>query len=560
MTICFPRVIDRTSQCPVDLLTFSPTPPTCVRVVPVRADEIYAVGERPRVHYLITDDGEVYQLAPTQDNPSATPPRWHALLGASPCILVGIEFSNMVQSHILPIQIALLPGVLRIILLQFSLTVADVQNGLPPSQCRPTLFADIITATTNCLTATPPSSPSLRFGCDDARGCFNTGSGVSITGTTSPYTINAGLLTNPSPDTYQWTSATGSTFDLYPTQRYFLRAGGNANQFEETRNLLFLEDSSGALSTTLYAQDGTVTLPNLAYNSAVFIEQNDDVRTTYTSFLASNSSQMRISTSLNSDVHGILATTNGLNAYGSSVTLNNVSLAPMDVFYSLIKLDGANLSTPGSSVFSSVVLTGITSTSQVQYVSTLMLNPLAAPHRDVTASIASVFILGLSSPDRPVDNVPRNATRATFILADEIRMRNQTVNSISPFLHVVFGRNTNETMSMFQVTENFQFADVDADNGFDFVIARANRLTMYAFSWPSSALLFLPAHRGTYNPTNGQYTPLIFANDAAAANSILTSYVPGAPQIKPGALTMAFVAGRPALFAFDGVQWVRITV
>lgn len=559
MTICFPRIIDRTAQCPVELLTFSATAPTCVRIVPVRSDELYAVGERPRVHYFVTDDGEVYQLAPTQDDPLATPPRWHALLDSTGCVLVGVEFSNMVQSHILPIQVELLPGVLRIILLQFGLTVADVQNGLPPSQCRPTLFADIIAETTNCLAATPPTPPSLRFGCSDARACFNAGPGVTITGATSPYTINAGVLNNTAPDVYEWTSATGATFQLYPTQRYYLRAGGSAGQFEETRNLLFLRDTPLSYYSALFSQEGALSLPNAAYSSAMFLDRNDTLQSAYSSFVASVSSVTRPISTINSSAHLIVSNAINTNSYTSMMALSNVSTAQMDALFSFVAIDGGNLTTPGSIFSNSIVSSAYSSVTRVRYFSSILLNPFTDVHRDVEDSIASVFILGQTSADRPADQVVRNFAVATFIQGENIRLRNQAVNSRSPFLHVMFGRNANESMSMFQVTENFTFADVDADGGFDFVVAQS-RFTFYAYSWPSGSLLFLPAHRGSYNTSTGAFTPFNFANDAAAATSIIGSYPPVTPQVKPGALTMAFVSGRPALFAFDGVQWVRITV
>ena len=89
MTICYPQIITA-RLCPRDELQFSLTPPNCVRVVPVYNDASYVISQfPPPVHFLIRDNGQVYQLADIQSPPS-TPPEYHAILDSTGCILIGV--------------------------------------------------------------------------------------------------------------------------------------------------------------------------------------------------------------------------------------------------------------------------------------------------------------------------------------------------------------------------------------------------------------------------------------------------------------------------------------
>lgn len=156
MTICYPVIQDRLEFCPREELTFSDTPPTCVRVIPIYQDITYVLGQfPPPVHFFISDSGDVYQLAHIQSPPSV-PPEYHALLDSTGCILVGVEFSNLRRGKILPAQIAVLPGVLRHILQTLGLPLTSVQNGLPPDRCNPQQWNQIVAATQNCLLQPPP--------------------------------------------------------------------------------------------------------------------------------------------------------------------------------------------------------------------------------------------------------------------------------------------------------------------------------------------------------------------------------------------------------------------
>ena len=158
MTICYPQIITA-RICPRSELNFSLTPPTCVRVVPVYNDASYVISQfPPPVHFLVRDNGQVYQLADIQSPPS-TPPEYHAILDSTGCILIGVELSAVTTVPLTNAQISVLPGVIRYVLQTLGLSLGDVTNTLPPQRCRPQLWQQILAATQECLNTSPPPPP-----------------------------------------------------------------------------------------------------------------------------------------------------------------------------------------------------------------------------------------------------------------------------------------------------------------------------------------------------------------------------------------------------------------
>jgi hypothetical protein len=207
MTICYPQII--TSRlCPRDELEFSNTPPTCVRVVPIYNDAIYVVGQfPPPVHFLITDSGQVYQLADITSPPS-TPPEYHALLDSSGCILVGVELSSITNAPITNSQIRVLPGVLRYILTTLGLGIGDVTSQLPVQRCRRQLWQEIVDETVDCLNQPPPPPPTPpSLTCGFVLSCLSNGQNIAISG---GGTISAGqLVPGPNAGEYTWLNPLG---------------------------------------------------------------------------------------------------------------------------------------------------------------------------------------------------------------------------------------------------------------------------------------------------------------------------------------------------------------
>jgi len=207
MTICYPQII--TAQlCPRDELTFSLTPPNCVRVVPVYNDASYVISQfPPPVHFLVRDNGQVYQLADIQSPPS-TPPEYHAVLDSTGCILIGVELSSVTTSPITQLQIRLIPGVLRHVLQTLGLPLTSVTNALPPQRCRPQLWQQILADTTDCLnTPPPPPPPPPGVNCSFVISCLDEGQNIDIS---TGGTISAGqLIPGPLNDQYTWVSPLG---------------------------------------------------------------------------------------------------------------------------------------------------------------------------------------------------------------------------------------------------------------------------------------------------------------------------------------------------------------
>jgi len=208
MTVCYPQII-ATSLCPREELQSSLTPPTCVRVVPVYNDASYVISQfPPPVHFIVRDNGQVYQLAHIQSPPS-TPQEYHAILDSTGCILVGVELSAVTTVPITGPQVNVLPGVLRHVLQTLNLTITDVTNVLPPQRCNPQLWDQIRNATINCLnSAPPPPQPPPGMTCSFVQSCFSAGQNVNISPTG---VISAGqLVPGPGNNEYTWIGPDGN--------------------------------------------------------------------------------------------------------------------------------------------------------------------------------------------------------------------------------------------------------------------------------------------------------------------------------------------------------------
>jgi len=218
MTICYPQIITA-GICPRSELNFSLTPPDCVRVVPVYNDASYVISQfPPPVHFLVRDNGQVYQLADIQSPPS-TPPEYHAILDATGCILIGVELSAVTTVPLTNAQVSVLPGVLRHVLQTLGLSLGDVTNTLPPQRCRPQLWQQILADTTDCLnTPPPPPPPPPGLTCSFVLSCISSGQNINIS---TNGIISAGqLVPGPNNDEYTWLSPNGTplfTFSTSPT-------------------------------------------------------------------------------------------------------------------------------------------------------------------------------------------------------------------------------------------------------------------------------------------------------------------------------------------------------
>lgn len=280
--ICFPSIVDRTDFCPPSEFTYSNTPPNCVRVVPVYADEAQVVGEiPPRVHFYIAEDGDVYQLAPIE----STPPRYHAVLDSTGCILIGVEFGTVSRGQILQIQLDLLPGVLRYVLTELGLTPANVTNALPPNRCNPDQWDQVIDDLQDCLGQQPPDEPPLpgQLDCADVRDCFQAGQSIFI-GTSAPYRLSAGELRNPSGYQFAWHAPDGvqqySFYALPPAPPYAVAHGDPSGSGETTFSSLFYYPYAGtglSGSLTSLANSTVAIAGNLNFSTGVFAHITDDM-------------------------------------------------------------------------------------------------------------------------------------------------------------------------------------------------------------------------------------------------------------------------------------------
>jgi len=208
MTICYPQIITA-RICPRSELDFSLTPPTCVRVVPVYNDASYVISQfPPPVHFLVRDNGQVYQLADIQSPPS-TPPEYHAILDSTGCILIGVELSAVTTVPLTNAQISVLPGVIRYVLQTLGLPLTSVINTLPPQRCRPQLWQQILAATQDCLnTPPPPPPPPPGLTCSFVLSCISPGQNVNIS---TGGIISAGqLVPGPGDGQYTWLSPNGT--------------------------------------------------------------------------------------------------------------------------------------------------------------------------------------------------------------------------------------------------------------------------------------------------------------------------------------------------------------
>lgn len=209
MTICYPNIIQST-LCPRDELSFSPTPPTCVRVVPLYQDISFLIGQfPPPVHFVVSDSGYVYQLAPIT-SPPTVPPEYHALLDSTGCVLVGVELPSSTNAGMTDEQINVLPGVLRYVLQTLSLPITSVTNALPVERCRRRLWDNvIIPETVDCLSSPPPPPPTPpSLSCAFVLSCLNAGQNINISG---GGLISAGsLVQGPAPGEYSWLLPNGT--------------------------------------------------------------------------------------------------------------------------------------------------------------------------------------------------------------------------------------------------------------------------------------------------------------------------------------------------------------
>ena len=208
MTICYPQIITA-RICPRSELNFSLTPPTCVRVVPVYNDASYVISQfPPPVHFLVRDNGQVYQLADIQSPPS-TPPEYHAILDSTGCILIGVELSAVTTVPLTNAQISVLPGVIRYVLQTLGLPLTSVINTLPPQRCRPQLWQQILAATTDCLNTSPPPPPQPpNLTCSFVLSCISPGQNINIS---AGGIISAGqLVPGPNNGQYTWLSPNGT--------------------------------------------------------------------------------------------------------------------------------------------------------------------------------------------------------------------------------------------------------------------------------------------------------------------------------------------------------------
>ncbi len=200
MTICFPDIIN-SQICPSSELDFATAPATCVRVVALQGNaQTFLSASPPNVHFLVTGDGTVFQLAPI------TPT--HALLESDTCVRVGVLFGSAVPLGFTQQQRDVLPGVLRHVLVTLNLTTAALINALPTNLCRRSLWQDIVQDTIDCLGQSPPNPIVPGINCTQVRGCFSAGQNIALS---SGGVISAGQLVDNGNGTYSWILPTGAT-------------------------------------------------------------------------------------------------------------------------------------------------------------------------------------------------------------------------------------------------------------------------------------------------------------------------------------------------------------
>jgi len=352
MTICYPQIITA-RICPRSELDFSLTPPDCVRVVPIYNDASYVISQfPPPVHFLVRDNGQVYQLADIQSPPS-TPPEYHAILDSTGCILIGVELSAVTTVPLTDAQVSVLPGVLRHVLQTLGLSIGDVTNTLPPQRCRPQLWQQILSATTNCLnTPPPPPPPPPGLTCSFVLSCISPGQNVNIS---TSGIISAGqLVPGPNSGQYTWLSPNGtplftfnalinplsvqdtSTVDLTLTSSNVLSA--NVNVSTQSGNAIqILPDGLFVASNSISVQDTptvdlTLTSSNiLIANVNVSTQPNNQLQILPDGLYISSTSGPCLSSApllVNFPTNGLLAIYNS-----NTGCLERISVPPERVVY-----------------------------------------------------------------------------------------------------------------------------------------------------------------------------------------------------------------------------------
>jgi hypothetical protein len=589
-TNCFPNIINRQELCPRDELTFSLTPPTCVRVVPIYADATATLGQQPPpVHFLVTDSGLVYQLAPIQ-SPPTTPPEYHAVLNSAfpNCILIGIEFASLSYNITLTQeQIDVLPGVLRYVLLTLSLTITVVTNALPPNRCNPDQWDDIIDDTNDCLTATPPPPPVFgTFSCAQVFDCFNFAPNQVIygdpAGTGDP--VQGVLFYYPSqnlPVTFS-NALVGNSGSA--VSNYF--GNGNASIFLFSSAINTLEFDTGTLYMSNSSTDRLTTAVSLStillsntkiYNAFSSVSRSYDVFApnlfALNSELAILSSRLSLTAAaLNSSVH--LNSVNTITFVGDNsfvgVQFDNSTFVSIfnSVFISSFFSGSRNVTTRNSFVISngeaqtfpsmyfdhSVVALTSQANNAPSYIfySLLMGDERSDGAFPVLAysSIFSSFQNIISGPDV----IPRNYVAAIWVAAFS-ETRGRYIQDRYGSLFVGF-QTREDPYALLQISRFTTIDDSELSQGGYAVVLDDIAPVFRAFQRGGFTGFILPPSNTGYGPTD--FAIVNYANDASAASNIASQLAP--PRVKRGTITMVFVAGRPALFAYDGTSWVRITV
>ena len=404
MTICYPQIITA-RICPRSELNFSLTPPTCVRVVPVYNDASYVISQfPPPVHFLVRDNGQVYQLADIQSPPS-TPPEYHAILDSTGCILIGVELSAVTTVPLTNAQISVLPGVIRYVLQTLGLSLGDVTNTLPPQRCRPQLWQQILSATTDCLNAPPPPPPQPpNLTCSFVLSCISPGQNINIS---AGGIISAGqLVPGPNNGQYTWLSPNGTplfTFNALITPL--------SVQDTSTVDLTLTPANVLSANVNISAQPGNTiqVLPDGLFVSASSINLSVQDTTTVDLTLAGNvlSADVNVSSQFGNQlvvaVDGLYVPpfalfvqdtpTVDLTLVGNLLNADVIiSQQPGNVLQALV--DG--LYVPGSSI--SVQDTPTVNLNLVGSVLTANVNVSAAPNNAITINPDGLFVPNLSSP------------------------------------------------------------------------------------------------------------------------------------------------------------------